>query len=87
MSEQDHLFSDSGMLSSQNVYLRFISKGIKEQIKNRPVKTIPIGNSLVVQWLGFDMFTARARLRFNYVGTKIPQASRCSQKPLPKQKI
>ena len=43
MSEQDHLFSDSGMLSSKNVCLRFISKGIKEEIKNKPVKTISIG--------------------------------------------
>ena len=63
-----YLFSDSGMLSSKNVCLRFISKGIKEQIKNRPVKTIRIENSFVVQWLGFGTFTPGARLRFNCLG-------------------
>ena len=38
------------------------------------------GNSLVVQWLGLHAFTAKGRGSIPVLGTKILQATLCSQK-------
>ena len=38
------------------------------------------GNSLVVQWLGLHAFTAKGRGSIPVLGTKILQATWCSQK-------
>ena len=40
----------------------------------------PLGNSLVVQWLGLHAFTAEDLGSIPGQGTKIPQAMQCGQK-------
>ena len=44
-------------------------------------------NSLVVQWLGLGIFTARALGSIPSQGTKIPQAAMYSQKKCSKSSI
>ena len=49
---------------------------LKTALKNK----IDFGNSLVVQWLGLCAFTAKGLGSIPGRGTKIPKATRCSQK-------
>ena len=43
-------------------------------------KYMSLGNSLAVQWLGLHAFTVEGESSISGQDTKIPQASRCSQK-------
>ena len=47
---------------------------------------LPPGNSLAVQWLGLCAFTAKGLSPIPDQGTRIPQATQCSQKKKKKKK-
>ena len=50
-------------------------------------KDLIIGNSLVVQWLELQTFTAEGVGSVPGWGTKIPQAMQCSQKKSSQRKL
>ena len=58
-----------------NYLVRMIST-----LELKPQNRWPIGNSLVVQWLGLSALTAEAPCLIPGWGTKIPQAGRCGKK-------
>ena len=57
-------------------YMQIRPNGKKCQMKK--IKRTPYGNSLAVQWLGLQAFTADGMGLIAGQGTKIPQAVRCS---------